>query len=127
MVAVRRAVTFAVRLRRLAVAVSAAGLVGAAGVSVSSASGAKEPTPPCTKPAFVAGLRRGVTPLPHGQVIRPWACAGRFAYAAVVVAGNELTVLFRADGTRWETADRAKYCEDRSVPARIYQNACNTN
>jgi hypothetical protein len=119
--------TFEVRLYRLAVAVAAAAFLGLGGASVSWASGAKQRTPPCTKPAFVAGLRRGVTPFPHGQIIRPWACAGRFAYAAVVAAGNELTVLFRAAGTGWETADRAKYCEGGSVPARIYQNACNTN
>lgn len=82
--------------------------------------------PPCTRQALVAGLRRGVRPL-QGRLVRPWACAGRFAYAGLVVDGNEGTVLFRAVGRVWKPADRGKYCADGVVPARIYQPACNSN
>ncbi len=81
--------------------------------------------PPCVKRALTRGLSRGETPFPDGRLVRPWACAGRFAYAAVIFDGNELTVLFRAVGRRWQTADRTAYCPD--VPSRIWQPACNTN
>jgi hypothetical protein len=59
--------------------------------------------------------------------VHPWGCAGQFAYAAVIIDGNEITQLFRAKHSAWETANRAQYCENGKVPARIYQPACNTN
>jgi hypothetical protein len=71
-------------------------------------------------------------PSPRGSALSAWASAaalglrGHFAYAAVIIDRKaELTILFRAVGSRWRTADRAKYCPD--VPARIWQPACNTN
>ena len=113
------------RWRTAAATVAAAALVGTGGTWGTSASAAT--TPPCTKPAFVAGLRRGATRLSQGRVVRPWGCAGHFAYAAVIFEGNEMTILFRARGRVWETASRAKYCTNGSVPARIWSPACNTN
>jgi hypothetical protein len=80
---------------------------------------------PCTKQALARGLKHGETPFPGGRIEEPWNCAGRFAYAAVIYRGEELTILFRAVGRRWKTADRSRYCD--SVPARIWQTACNTN
>jgi len=115
------------RAAAVAVMVAVSTLVGASGGSAVAAYAAGERTPPCTKPAFTSGLHRGANRFPHGEVVRPWGCAGRFAYAAVIVTGNELTILFRAHGAAWETASRARYCTDGSVPLRIWQNACNTN
>jgi len=110
-----------------AAAFAAVALTSAAGaLCTSSASGAATRHPPCTRQALVAGLRRGVRPL-QGRLVRPWACAGSFAYAGLVVDGNEVTVLFRAVGRVWKPADRGKYCADGAVPARIYQLACNSN
>lgn len=58
-------------------------------------------------------------------------CAGRFAFAAVLVGANgvtvEITVLFRADARGWEVVSRGKYCEAGVVPARIRRPACETN
>jgi hypothetical protein len=82
---------------------------------------------PCTRVALASGLRRGFHPFPRGKLVRPWGCAGQFAYAAVIVDGNEITQLFRAKNGAWETANRARYCENDEVPARIYRPACNTN
>jgi hypothetical protein len=115
-------------LRRRIGALAAVGVAGASGaLYASTASGASVRYPPCSKQALIGGLRRGATPFARGRVVRPWACAGRFAYASVVVDGNELTVLFRADGRHWKTAGRSTYCADGAVPARIRQIACNTD
>jgi hypothetical protein len=83
-------------------------------------------TPPCTKQALAAGLRRGPRPL-AGRVVRPWECAGRFAAAGVIAHGDEFTVVFRAHDVIWEPTASAKYCKDGQIPARIYQLACNSN
>lgn len=83
--------------------------------------------PPCTRTALTSGLDHGFHPFPHGKLVRPWGCAGQFAYAAVIVEGNEITQLFRTKRGAWQTADRARYCQDGEVPASIYQPACNTN
>jgi hypothetical protein len=83
--------------------------------------------PPCTRGALASGLRRGFHSFPQGKLVHPWGCAGQFAYAAVIIDGNEITQLFRAKNGAWETANRAQYCENGEVPARIYQPACNTN
>ncbi len=83
--------------------------------------------PPCTRAALASGLYRGFHPFPQGKLVRPWGCAGQFAYAAVIVDGNEITQLFRAKNRIWLSANRARYCEDGEVPARIYQPACSTN
>jgi hypothetical protein len=84
---------------------------------------------PCTRPALAAGLHRSRL---RGRIDGDgFGCAGRFAYAAVLVGtGNEsveITVLFRADARRWKVASRGKYCEDGAVPAKIRQPACETN
>jgi hypothetical protein len=100
-----------------------------AGRSLLSNSGAAKASAPCTESALAAALRR--SPL-RGRIDgNSWGCAGRFAYAGVIVAaGNssdEITVLFRAGSGGWEVASRGKYCEDGSVPARIRRPACESN
>ena len=113
-------------LKRTTAVVLAAALLAGAGSAlwVGSASAAKK-SPPCTKRALTAGLRRGKT---GGRIDgRNWACAGHFAFAAVVVHNIEITVLFRARQQDWFVASRVKYCKKGIVPARIYQPACETN
>lgn len=81
--------------------------------------------PPCTRRALTAGLRRsGLRGYIDGDT---FGCAGRFAYAGVIVDRNEVTVLFRAAGRGWRAASRARYCENGSVPRQIYQPACESN
>ncbi len=81
--------------------------------------------PACTRRALTKGLHRGGL---RGYIDGDtFGCAGRFAYAGVIVDGNEVTVLFRAVGQRWHPASRAHFCEDGSVPKQIYQPACETN
>jgi hypothetical protein len=111
-------------LALVAVAMVTLGLGGLARVGNPGMAFAAERAP-CTKQALTRGLKRGETPFPRGRIERPWECAGRFAYAAVTYQGQELTILFRAIGRHWKTADRAKYCDQ--VPRRIWQPACNTN
>jgi hypothetical protein len=119
-----------IRLLRLttAVAAAAAALVGSASaLCVGAASAATRREPPCTKVALTAALHRGRL---HGRIVQ-LGCAGRFAYAVVIVnAGkgekDDVTVLFRANGKSWEIAS-FKYCANGSVPAQIRQPACNTN
>jgi hypothetical protein len=112
--------------RRLIVGLATAALLATvASSSPQRALGAARP--PCTRSALVSGLRRGFHPFPHGKLVHPWGCAGQFAYAAVIVEGNEITQLFHAKSGAWITANRGRYCVDGEVPARIYQPACNTN
>jgi hypothetical protein len=83
------------------------------------------PRPACTRRALTEGLRQGGL---RGYIDGDtFGCAGRFAYAGVIVDGNEVTVLFRAVGRRWHPASRARFCGDGSVPKQIYQPACETN
>jgi hypothetical protein len=63
----------------------------------------------------------------HRAVWSDRGSAGRFAAATVIVDHNALTVVFRADGKRWKVVSAERYCEDGAVPARIWQNACNSN
>jgi hypothetical protein len=79
----------------------------------------------CTRRALTKGLRRGGL---RGYIDgHTFGCAGRFAYAGVIVDGNEVTVLFRARGRGWHPADRSRYCVNGSVPKAIYRPACETN
>jgi hypothetical protein len=81
--------------------------------------------PPCTRRALTTGLHRsGLRGYIDGDT---FGCAGRFAYAGVIVDRNEVTVLFRATGRHWRAASRAHYCADGSVPRQIYRPACESN
>lgn len=102
-------------------------IVAAIALAAPAGSLAASTVPPCTKQALKAGLKRGYDPFPQGELVRPWGCAGQYAYAGVIVQGNELTILFREVRDVWSTASRAKYCTNGSVPSRIRVPACNTN
>jgi hypothetical protein len=81
--------------------------------------------PACTKRALTKGLHQGGL---RGYIAgETFGCAGSFAYAGVIVDGNEVTVLFRAAGRRWHPASRARFCENGSVPKQIYRPACESN
>jgi hypothetical protein len=81
--------------------------------------------PACTKRALTRGLHRSGQ---RGYIDRDgFGCAGRFAFAAVIVDDVEITVLFRATDGRWHSASRARFCEDGTVPKKIYRPACETN
>jgi len=81
--------------------------------------------PACTRRALTKGLRSGGL---RGYIDgETFGCAGRFAYAGVIVDRNEVTVLFRATGRHWQPASRARYCENGAVPKQIYQPACESN
>ena len=62
-----------------------------------------------------------------------YGCSGNFAYAFVTVTDQqgqpvaEVTDLFMAVSGAWQPADRSVYCVNGSVPADIYQKACQTN
>jgi hypothetical protein len=114
-------------LRRITAVVAAAGTLTVAGAAldVTPVPAVKPVKAPCTKQALEAGLRRAGM---EGHVVgNGWGCAGRFAYAAVIVHNIEVTVLFRAHGKSWRTASRQKYCNKHKVPARIYKPACETS
>jgi len=108
-----------------AVAVGTALTVVAGAPGVGLACAATNAKAPCTKRALEAGLRASSL---RGHVQgKTWGCAGRFAYAGVVVDDNEVTVLFRVHGREWQVVSRAEYCNRRKVPARIYKPACESN
>lgn len=78
---------------------------------------------PCTKNAIEAGLRRSGT---RGHLIKSgdFECAGRFAFAVVLIGDDEAVELLRSYGRRWEVVDRGKYCEAGKVPAKIRYEGC---
>ncbi len=61
-----------------------------------------------------------------------FGCSGRFAYAFVAVTNAQgspvaqVTILLMAQGGAWTPVSRS-YCQSGSVPAAIYQPACQTN
>lgn len=110
--------------RTVALSAVAAGLTGA--LAVGPAAGATK-RPPCTKQALTAGLKRGVDKQPGAKIARPFGCAGSYAYAAANTRFFTYTAVFKANGTQWVTINRAKPCNKRLIPRRIYRNACLTS
>jgi hypothetical protein len=92
---------------------------------------ARSPAAPCTKAALKAGLHRGTEPNPTAVIETPFACGGRFAFAAVLFERNEEPALFQAVDGRWVTIDRSVACNSRafrrSFSREIYQLACNSS
>lgn len=109
--------------RIAAVSAVAVGLAGAVAAGPASGAGSK---PPCTKQALSAGLKRGTARV-NGKIGKPFGCAGTWAYSSVQTSKFEFTALFRADGTRWATASRSKYCKVNIVPKKIFKPACLSN
>jgi hypothetical protein len=94
------------------------GASGSRALVMAAAAGA-----PCTGTAIRAALRRSKTGA-H-LVKRGFKCAGRFAYAEVVIGGKfEAVELLRSNGRRWQVVNRAKYCKAGVVPASIRHVGC---
>jgi alpha-tubulin suppressor-like RCC1 family protein len=84
---------------------------------------------PCTAAAITAAIKAHTS---NFHRLDGFGCSGQFAYAFVTVTdqqGNpiaEVTDLLMASGKAWQSASR-DLCQKGSVPAAIYQNACQTN
>ena len=115
--------------RMAAIAASAALVATGVTASVAGAATTGSASPPCTRHALFNGLRRGSARVPGGRIIKPYGCAHRFAFAAVITSGIEITTLFRADGTSWVTVRRGRYCRGRAtaVPRVLRRPACLSN
>jgi len=88
------------------------------------------PGAPCTE----AALATATSQSSPGTTVVSFACSGSYAYAFVDIPSPapptgggsiEATFVFTSAGSSWQRADRATVCP--SVPAAIYQNACQTN
>jgi hypothetical protein len=85
---------------------------------------------PCTAAVITATVKSFTT---NFYKVDGYGCSGNFAYAFVTVTGQqgqpiaEVTDLFMAVSGAWQPASRSVYCVNGSVPADIYQNACQTN
>jgi hypothetical protein len=85
---------------------------------------------PCTAAVITAAVKAFTT---NFYKVDGYGCSGNFAYAFVTVTDQqgqptaEVTDLFMAVNGAWQPADRGAYCVNGSVPADIYQNACQTN
>ena len=121
-------------MRIAAVAVTAAVIAAGGGAAAGGAAVAATPSPhpPCTRAALASGLTRGANPLRHVRLVKPYGCAGRFAFSGAITQGPngvEITAFFTADGSRWQTANRGRYCRGKAtaVPRAIRKDACFTN
>ena len=85
--------------------------------------------PPCDSAAIDAGVAKYT----RFRSVNGYGCSADFAYASVVVpastpsGGIEETVLLMASHGAWQPVSRATYCGNGSVPAAIYQPACQTS
>lgn len=96
------------------------------------------PTPPTTTkpaagpPCSIAPIKAGVQAslLPGESIVLSGAfnCAGNYVVNTPTIASNGqqqvVTDLLYWNGTAWQVVNRAVYCENGSVPAAIYQKAC---
>lgn len=111
--------------RTAALSAVAAGLTGA--VAVAPAAGATK-SPPCTKQALTAGLKRGAVKVPGGTIFdKTFGCAGRYAYAEVNTKQFTLTSVFIVSRGQWVTINRTKPCKQKLIPKKIYKKACLTS
>jgi hypothetical protein len=95
---------------------------------------AATPTPsaaPCTAQAITAAAKAGLSKLTPFYALNGFGCSGDFAFGAVAVGTQPhvttITVLFMAVNGAWHVATRTRYCKNGSVPAAIYEGACETN
>jgi hypothetical protein len=97
------------------------------GVQAGSTAAVASSTPPCTKRALTAGLRASHSYARTGTIVSPTKCAGRFAFSAVFLDGNDVPQLFKAKHGRWVAVERTTYCNKGAVPRSIRQIACETS
>ena len=91
------------------------------------------PHPPCTRAALTAALERAQhrRSLAPSYLTRGSRCAGNYAWGDYIDVhgpgtGDDITVLFQAQGRQWRAIGRGKVCETGELPARIYL-ACTVN
>ena len=90
------------------------------------------PHPPCTRAAFTNALERAFhrRSLAPSHMTRGWVCAGNYARGDYIDVhqgqGDDITVVFRAQGRRWQLVGRGKVCSTGELPAQIYV-ACTVN
>ena len=107
-----------------------AALLAVAALSTSAgAASYKAKSPPCTKKALNAGLKRGTTKEPKGRVLARFACVKGWAYADIAVghgkAGFDAIALYKARNGRWSTVTRAGPCNKKgTLPKKIFNGAC---
>jgi hypothetical protein len=117
-------------MRRIAVF---AGLAAVSLVLVASAgaSTSRPKSPPCTKKALSAGLKRGPAAQKNAKVLGSFGCAGRWAYSVILVGsgknGFEAVAVYMAKNGVWIAVDRAKPCRTHAIPKKIYRGACTTS
>jgi hypothetical protein len=103
-----------------------AGLAASAGAAAS-----KSKTPPCTKQALSAGLKRGPGAVKNAKVERSFGCAGGWAYSEVVVGnkknGFDAVAVYQAKNGVWVAVNRATPCRTHAIPKKIYKGACTTS
>jgi hypothetical protein len=103
-------------------------VVAAMAVPAWSTSSAAQ-SPPCSKGALEAAMRRGHV---KGSIRSNLAfgCEGRFAFAFAATGGPhgfDFNLLFKAGSTRWNVVPRATYCKRSEVPRRIKRLACSSD
>jgi hypothetical protein len=108
-----------------------AGKPAAATTSVSSApTTATRPRQPACTHAAVQEAAQEAAAAYGGTIagLEDFHCSGDFAYADADEKQqgniNSVTLLFKANGTRWVPVDRGTYCKNGSVPKAIYADAC---
>jgi hypothetical protein len=107
----------------ITLAVLAAGCGGGASSTGGSTAAAD---PACSHDAILAAVKNEADVQDIGQ----FACSGDWAYTSVITSGPdgiEYTDVLQRDGDGWKSVDREAPCKDHSVPADIYQAACETN
>jgi hypothetical protein len=112
------------------VLLASAVFVMAAAVGAASAATSKSKSPPCTKVALSAGLKRGSAQPKNAKFQGSFGCANGWAYSGVVVGGKhgfDAVAVYKANDGVWATVDRAKPCRTHAIPKKIYRGACTTS
>ena len=105
-------------------------LVLAAVAAAANASSLNPGSPPCSRRALSAGLRRGTAQPKNARLQGSFGCAGGWAYSGIVVGGKhgfDAIAVYRAEKGTWVAVNRAKPCARHLIPEKIYRGACTTS
>ena len=96
-----------------------------------SAGASASKSPPCTKKALSAGLKRGPAAPKNAKFQGTFGCAGGWAYSGVLVGGKkhgfDAIAVYKAKKGVWVTVNRAKPCRTHAIPKKIFKGACTTS
>lgn len=90
-------------------------------------------TPPCTDPTIRPVVTSSLLAGEQLVKLNEFFCAITWAVATPTVTstaapnGAPVTVLLRWNGRAWQAVDQGVYCDNGSVPAAIFQKACQSN